>query len=110
MAPGASADLRVDLRTSGGMTASWHGEPARGCAEAGVCDVAGSVTLTPQAGDSSITTSGTRLLDTLSLTVQRPTVRALRGPPEHPAGACLDAAGPVELSLGTGRPTRGRIK
>lgn len=110
MAPGASADLRVDLRTSGGMTASWHGDPARGCAAAGVCDVAGSVTLAPQAGEGeTITSSNEGLLDAVTLSVEHATARVLRGPPDHPAGACLDASATGGLSLSRGTARGGRV-
>lgn len=107
----ASADTRVELQSSGSLTASWHGDPARDCAAAGVCDVAGSVTLTPQEGEAgSITSGSSGLLDALTLSVERVTARVLRGPADHPAGACLDAAGTSELSLGSGRASRGRVR
>jgi hypothetical protein len=37
-------------------------------------------------------------------------VRVVRGPPEQPAGVCLDHGGPLELSLGTGPTSRGRVQ
>ena len=107
----ASAEQRIELRTSGGLTASWHGDPTRDCATAGVCDVAGSVTLTPQQdGGTTISSSNSGLLDDVTLSVEPVTARVLRGPADHPAGACLDAAGSSELSLGRGPASGGRVR
>src|SRR4051794_4446793 len=107
----ASADQQIDLRTSGGLTATWHGDPARGCAAAGVCDVAGSVTLTPQEGEgTTVSSSNGSLVDVVTLNVENATARVLRGPADHPAGACLDAAGSSELSLGSGSAGNGRVR
>src|SRR4051794_15492694 len=50
MAPPASAatgGLSMSVRLSGAVVAVWHGDPARGCAAAGVCDVSGSATYRP---------------------------------------------------------------
>jgi hypothetical protein len=51
MAPAASAaaprDLQMSLRLSGSVVAVWHGDPTRGCAAAGVCEVSGSATYSP---------------------------------------------------------------
>jgi hypothetical protein len=49
VAPPATAarGLGMPLRVSGGLVATWHGDPARGCAAAGVCDVSGSATYRP---------------------------------------------------------------
>jgi hypothetical protein len=43
----ASRGLGMSLRVSGSLVATWHGDPARGCAAAGVCDVSGSATYRP---------------------------------------------------------------
>jgi hypothetical protein len=47
--PGSAAarDLRMSFRLSGSVVAVWHGDPARGCAASGVCDVTGSATYRP---------------------------------------------------------------
>ncbi len=37
----------MSLRISGSLVATWHGDPARGCAAAGVCTVSGSTTYRP---------------------------------------------------------------
>jgi len=43
----APPDLRMSLRLSGSVVAVWRGDPARGCAASGVCDVSGSATYRP---------------------------------------------------------------
>ena len=50
--PPAQADstLNIRVRTTGVIAVVWHGDPARGCAAAGMCAVDGSVTYRP-AGD-----------------------------------------------------------
>ena len=47
--PPAHADstLNVRVRTTGVVAVVWHGDPARGCAAAGMCGVDGSVTYRP---------------------------------------------------------------
>jgi hypothetical protein len=46
---GRSSTKEVDLEgdATGQVTLTWHGDPARGCAAAGVCDVSGSIVFKP---------------------------------------------------------------
>jgi hypothetical protein len=37
----------LPTRVAGSVTIAWHGDPARGCAAAGVCDIRGTLTYTP---------------------------------------------------------------
>ena len=46
-ATAAPRGLSMSVRLSGAVVAVWHGDPARGCAAAGVCDVSGSATYRP---------------------------------------------------------------
>jgi hypothetical protein len=111
LAPAAHAGVRVELRVSGALTVSWHGDQARGCADAGACDLAGAVTLAPESGGDQVSeSSGGSVLDLLQTTIEDATVRVVRGPAEHPLGVCLDTVGPVELSLGSGRAPNGRVR
>src|SRR5688572_29235916 len=43
----AASNLEVRVRTAGVVAVVWHGDPARGCAAAGMCGVDGSVTYRP---------------------------------------------------------------
>jgi hypothetical protein len=43
----AAQGLGMSLRVSGSLVATWHGDPAHGCAAAGVCEVSGSATYKP---------------------------------------------------------------
>src|SRR3979409_996356 len=47
-APAAAANEQ--LSTSGSIVYTWHGDPARGCAQAGVCGVRGALVIQPQGG------------------------------------------------------------
>src|SRR5438034_38481 len=61
-APGALAKTHAVSsfgQVSGEIVVSWHGDPARGCAAAGVCDVSGSLVYRPD----SVEVRG-RLFDT----------------------------------------------
>jgi hypothetical protein len=46
-AAAAPRGLSMSVQLSGAVVAVWHGDPARGCAAAGVCDVTGSATYRP---------------------------------------------------------------
>src|SRR6476661_8700899 len=52
------------LDASGAITASWHGDPARGCAAAGLCAYRGSVTARPgEYGAFELVTDGDHVTD-----------------------------------------------
>lgn len=55
----ASGALRSNenLAAGGSLTYTWHGDPARGCAAAGVCDVQGELILRPT-GDAQVALFG----------------------------------------------------
>jgi hypothetical protein len=55
----ASGALRnnENVSVSGSLTYTWHGDPARGCAAAGVCDVQGELILRPM-GDAQVSVFG----------------------------------------------------
>src|SRR4051794_1815341 len=59
-------ELSGDLFGSGGITISWHGDPARGCAAAGLCGYSGSVNVRPDDGQYDFTLAGGRLRDSYS--------------------------------------------
>src|SRR2546423_8077281 len=106
----AHAERTVDVSVSGRLIATWHGDPARGCAQAGVCDVAGSTTLASDEGESEATGSGGDLLELLSIQAARSVVRVVRGAPENPAGICLDGMRPAELAVQPRSARAGRVR
>jgi hypothetical protein len=111
VAPVAQARISMEIRATGALTATWHGDPARGCAEAGVCNVAGSVTLPVEQGDRSSSAEGDQgVLDLMGIGTDPATVRVVRGAPGGPDGVCLDQAGPSELTFASARPAGGRVR
>lgn len=92
LAPSAAAD--ESLHSSGSLVYAWHGDPARGCAQVGVCSVRGTVIVQPQGGADlgEVTKVGGLLaFDGLSSTVR---VRS------GDAGTCVDQAGGAGPDLG----------
>lgn len=103
----APRSLSAPLSLSGGVTVSWHGDRARGCAAAGLCDYRGSVTA-PGAGEGSLELDGSgRAPDVYGYLdpEQRPIVRVQRGLD----GACVDATD-GEYEVEVGRPRAGRVR
>src|SRR5437660_6682664 len=45
---GGETSFAETLRTSGQVVYSWRGDPARGCAQVGVCGVHGSLVIQPE--------------------------------------------------------------
>jgi hypothetical protein len=96
----AAAQSRVHFAFSGSVTLSWHGDPARGCAAAGLCDYAGSVTMGPPASsdvqfsDGVVAGFGSGGLSDTALAV-----RVVREAPGGAGGSCVDAlpGEPVEF-------------
>ncbi len=98
----ARADVETRVRATGTLVVTWQGDPARGCAERGVCDVRGSVTLSfrDRLDEGWIVSGGTDETDELVLTASAPIVRVARGPAGDPAGVCVDGPGTeVQLAL-----------
>jgi hypothetical protein len=106
----AHAEKTVDVIASGQLIATWHGDAARGCAQAGVCDVAGSTTLASDEGESEATGSGGDLLDLLSIEAARSVIRVVRGAPENPSGICLDGMRAAELAVEPRSARAGRVR
>ncbi|HEV2813395.1 MAG TPA: hypothetical protein VGW10_09105 [Solirubrobacteraceae bacterium] len=101
-AQGSSAGIEAKESATGSMTISWRGDPARGCAEAGLCDVAGSVTFVASGGEQTSTSGPPTLrseLMNLSFQAGTPVVRVLRGPATDPLGACADPLGDGHVRL-----------
>jgi hypothetical protein len=94
LAAPAAADLSFRERVTGGLTITWAGDPARGCADAGLCDVRGSVTVRGNgSGNSSTSSSGDdeeTAMHSLYLDATSGVARVVRGPPEAPLGTCTD--------------------
>jgi hypothetical protein len=78
----AHALAEESLTTTGSITYTWQGNPARGCAQAGLCGVRGELILQPQADTSANAFRGTIDLPIFSPTL---TVRAT-----GPGGVCVD--------------------
>ena len=76
--------------TTGSITITWQGDPARGCAAAGLCGVQGALSLQSAGGSSS--TSGGPPGGGIDVPIETlgTTVRVSDGPG---AGNCIDSAG-----------------
>lgn len=80
------------LTATGSITYTWQGDPARGCAQAGLCGVRGEMIVQPQGDTSANTFRGT-----IDISIFSPmlTVRAA-----GPGGVCVDApTGPFGSDL-----------
>src|SRR3954453_17793548 len=83
-APAVARDelYSTSLRVTGSVTLSWHGDPARGCAEAGLCAYRGAAPVGPGSfGNRKLVTRGGRAVDgfTSASLDESPVVRVLRG-------------------------------
>jgi hypothetical protein len=87
----AARGLALPVRVSGSVVATWQGDPARGCAAAGVCATSGSATSRPgfdgrlRVGRHSVGFGG-------SESPEPPVVRVRDGGPMGPV-ACADVLG-----------------
>ncbi|HEX8120444.1 MAG TPA: hypothetical protein VF549_04180 [Solirubrobacteraceae bacterium] len=112
----AQASVTYDQSATGDLAVSWHGDPARGCAEAGVCDIAGSVRLRPEGSSGGFEGTGGRrgderaALDSLHVFGAQTAVRVIRGPLDAPFGACTDTTEASELSFVGTRLPGGRAR
>jgi hypothetical protein len=91
--PAAGAAVRSTTTVDGAVKITWAGDPDRGCAAAGVCDVGGVVIARPTGESSEVSVGGAadeRFIDDLFDDRGPAVVRVLRGPPDAPAGACTD--------------------
>src|SRR5689334_16239390 len=107
-APSAWAfrDAESEGRLSGDIVLTWHGDPARGCAAAGLCDVSGSLRYAPDTAFTygDLAANGRFEPDELDLESGDPTtVRVRRGASSGASGLCLDVEDTsFELSLRRG--------
>jgi hypothetical protein len=108
----ASARLRqftAPLSATGGVTVSWHGDPARGCASAGLCGYRGSLAARPGSeGQFELAADGARVRQIYGyLTVTpSPVIRVQRAD----EGACVDLAPSGELEVAVSRAGPGRVR
>lgn len=117
-APAAAADIAYSQRATGDVLVTWAGDPARGCAEAGVCHFHGAVRFTPDTDANSGRLSGGprrqdaavvgRTLDPFDAGTAQ--VRVVRGPVEAPFGACADTVDSGELDATSTALPGGRIR
>jgi hypothetical protein len=114
----APADARPvaasgDLTSSGGVTIAWHGDPARGCAVAGLCGYSGSVEIHPDDGSYDFTIKGRRLAESFSfldLYSTPPVVRVKRSEAGGEDGACVDQPPSLNFGVTAANAGHGRIR
>jgi hypothetical protein len=83
IAPASAAAADETLLASGTVTYTWHGDPSRGCAAAGLCDVQGALIINPQGSADAQSERGRTFIN---LDAATPTVRVLTG-----SGECIDS-------------------
>lgn len=107
----ASAGQRVTplpgVTVSGSIAYVWHGDPARGCAAAGVCGVRGSLIVGP-AGDTVF--DPTQRAGSISLSPSSAVVRVRRDEPGASPGLCVDPLPLDFLDLLLQRSGGGRLR
>lgn len=103
---GARADTETRVTPTGSIIVSWHGDPARGCADHGVCDVRGSVVLDPSTNQGTSTASARPdgYLPVIDFQLDPAIVRVTRGPEPDPLGSCIDAMGQASVAFLPDRP------
>jgi hypothetical protein len=84
----ASRGLAMPVRVSGSIVATWHGDAARGCAPAGVCNTRGSATYRP-GFDGRLTVEHDSISFAGPETAEPPIVRVRDGTATAPV-ACAD--------------------
>ena len=100
--------LEQIVSATGTVTVTWHGDPARGCAAAGVCDVSGVATLpADQSGLSFGGTVGAKPAE-VSVELEQGTTRVVRGPLTDPLGVCVDRAD-ADVTLAPRRGAGGSV-
>lgn len=85
----AAVNRHESVTSTGSLTYTWHGDPARGCAAAGVCGVSGEISLQPQ-GQTTLNPAG-GILD--APLIGSATVRVMRVRPGASPSECVDVAG-----------------
>ena len=88
----ASRDADSEGHPSGDITLTWHGDPARGCAAAGVCDVSGSLRYAPDYAFTygELLAGGRFEPEELDLESSDPSTVRVRTGTSASSGLCLD--------------------
>jgi hypothetical protein len=107
-------DVSGEISTEGGVTITWHGDPARGCATAGLCGYRGSISASAFGFGQYffLVSRGNRLIDDfafLDLT-SPPIVRVRRAVAGGDDGSCLDLNRIDELSIASTPAGPGRAR
>ena len=107
-------DYAGTLSVSGRVTVSWHGDPARGCAAAGLCGYAGAVTLRPDDGDYDFVVNGRGRLSEgigdLYAFLHSPVVRVRRTDGGGDEGGCVDTTSGSSFELTPSRAGGRRVR
>lgn len=104
LAGAAPAAADEQLAETGSVAYSWHGDPARGCAAEGLCDVQGSVIVRPSSPADLSSTGGGTYDASIDATV---TIRVQTGA-DAPVG-CVDLAQNDASDLLIDRARGGRL-
>lgn len=116
LAPAAAAarDFTAPIRATGSVAISWHGDPARGCAGAGLCAYRGSLTLRPGPdGELEMQSSRGRVTDVFSYFDSNDpgVVRVGRAAEDgSDSGGCVDLASIDELAAYATPAGPGRLR
>jgi hypothetical protein len=114
----APADARAvgasgNLVSRGGITVAWHGDPARGCAAAGLCGYSGSVEIRPDQGQYDFVLKGRRLAESysfLDLYSTPPVIRVKRTDAAGEDGACVDQPLASDFGLTAANAGHGQVR
>jgi hypothetical protein len=117
IAPGAAGararPLDTALRVSGAVTITWHGDPARGCEQAGLCGYRGSLSVRPMpSGELTVSASHGRVTDGygyMDLT-RSDVIRVRREEAGQPTGGCVDVASAGQIPIAVAPGARGRVR
>ncbi len=94
------------LSASGALTYTWQGDPARGCAATGVCDIRGQLIIRAQPQGGQLFAFGN---DGATIAVgSSAAVRVLRGGPSP--GVCVDIPGEPPSGLNISLSSRGALR
>jgi hypothetical protein len=108
-----NSDVSGDLGVTGAVTITWHGDPARGCAAAGLCGYSGSLTVRPDSGEYDFTVAGGRLREGyvfLDVYSPRAIVRVKRTEGGSEAGGCVDVVSGAGFDMYPTRAGRRRVR
>ncbi|HKN95413.1 MAG TPA: hypothetical protein VJU60_13840 [Thermoleophilaceae bacterium] len=100
--PRPSIPREIPARVAGAITVAWHGDPARGCAAAGLCDVSGSLVYAPQEAmveGVKLRHGGLQPTEVDLFGDQGATVRVERSPSGGEPSTCVDTVDASDLLL-----------